>query len=185
LFLTIFRTQLLASILTDRFLHREIREKGGAYGGGAYQNSQDGYFGFMSYRDPNCDHTVEIFEQAIDWICSPSTPINQRELDEALLSVVASIDKYGTFAFQRIFFHTLAHQYEVVIGMLHRPLAPSAVGQQRFTRGISHQHRIQFRSRLLKVTIEDIVDAAKRHLQACIRSIFCCFDDWSVLVLNL
>lgn len=39
-----------ARAMTAKFLHREIREKGGAYGGGA--TAQNGLFGFYSYRDP-------------------------------------------------------------------------------------------------------------------------------------
>lgn len=152
---------LLASVLTDRFLHREIRERGGAYGGGAYQSSTDGVFGFMSYRDPNCARTIDAFRRAIDWICgdgaadsqsnaaadghtggasesSPSYPISQRELDEALLSVFADFD---------------------------RPLAPSSVGGARFARGVDHADRERFRRRLLAVSIADVVAVAHRYLR--------------------
>jgi len=38
--------------MSTSFLHREIREKGGAYGGGASAAPVEGIFGFMSYRDP-------------------------------------------------------------------------------------------------------------------------------------
>ncbi len=34
------------------YLHKEIREKGGAYGSGC-KYSADGYLAFYSYRDPN------------------------------------------------------------------------------------------------------------------------------------
>ncbi|CAJ0944457.1 unnamed protein product [Ranitomeya imitator] len=44
--------RLLARVMTAKFLHGEIREKGGAYGGGA-RLSFDGVFTFYSYRvDP-------------------------------------------------------------------------------------------------------------------------------------
>lgn len=42
--------QVAARLLTNGFLHREIREKGGAYGGGAFFDSAEGCFGFYSYR---------------------------------------------------------------------------------------------------------------------------------------
>jgi Zn-dependent M16 (insulinase) family peptidase len=38
-----------SQLLSTLFLHREIREKGGAYGGGA-SHSTDGVFSFWSYR---------------------------------------------------------------------------------------------------------------------------------------
>jgi Zn-dependent M16 (insulinase) family peptidase len=90
---------LLASVLTDRFLHREIREKGGAYGGGASHSATDGYFSFSSYRDPNCAQTLDAFRASIEWICDGSKPaISQRELDEALLSVFSDFDRPVRFS---------------------------------------------------------------------------------------
>lgn len=41
--------RVLARVMTTKFLHGEIREKGGAYGGGAKLNF-DGVFTFYSYR---------------------------------------------------------------------------------------------------------------------------------------
>ena len=43
---------VLARLMTNGFLHREVREKNGAYGGGANFSSLTGVFNFMSYRDP-------------------------------------------------------------------------------------------------------------------------------------
>ena len=42
--------QVAARLLTNGYLHREIREKGGAYGGGAFYDAAEGFFGFYSYR---------------------------------------------------------------------------------------------------------------------------------------
>lgn len=39
----------MASLLRNKFLHREIREKGGAYGGGATGDAA-GQMSFYSYR---------------------------------------------------------------------------------------------------------------------------------------
>lgn len=44
-----FSLRLLARLMTAKFLHTEIREKGGAYGGGAHI-SHNGIFNFYSYR---------------------------------------------------------------------------------------------------------------------------------------
>ena len=51
---------LLGQALTTKVLHREIREKGGAYGGGAGANPRCGTFGFNSYRDPQGPKTLEV-----------------------------------------------------------------------------------------------------------------------------
>ena len=54
--------KLLSEILSSCYLHREIREKGGAYGGGASQNS--GAFTMSSYYDPNSSKTIDAFNNA-------------------------------------------------------------------------------------------------------------------------
>ena len=43
---------VIAKMLRSMYLHREIREKGGAYGGFSLYNAEDGLFSFGSYRDP-------------------------------------------------------------------------------------------------------------------------------------
>lgn len=52
-------------------MHREIREKGGAYGGFAHSGSH-GCFAFYSYRDPNTLSTIEQFQKAVAWASSGS-----------------------------------------------------------------------------------------------------------------
>lgn len=44
-----FSLKILARLMTAKFLHTQIREKGGAYGGGA-KLSHGGVFTFYSYR---------------------------------------------------------------------------------------------------------------------------------------
>jgi hypothetical protein len=78
---------LLANALSTSFLHREIREKGGAYGGGAAASPLGASFGFSSYRDPNTAATISTFTRAAEWAATNgnitaaevglrSTPIN-------------------------------------------------------------------------------------------------------------
>ncbi|HBO14674.1 MAG TPA: peptidase M16, partial [Halieaceae bacterium] len=49
---------VLAAYLRNGFLHRAIREQGGAYGGGASQDSSIAAFRFFSYRDPRLTETL-------------------------------------------------------------------------------------------------------------------------------
>ena len=58
---------LLGQALSTCFLHRAIREKGGAYGGGAAANVQGGVFSFTSYRDPRTLETLDTFQAAAKW----------------------------------------------------------------------------------------------------------------------
>jgi len=79
---------LAGQLMNALFLHREIREKGGAYGSGARHTN--GLFCFSSYRDPRLDETVAAFDLAIS--ATRNGELTQRNLDEAKLSVFSSID---------------------------------------------------------------------------------------------
>ena len=58
------RLSVISKILRSLFLHREIREKGGAYGGFALYNIENGLFSFASYRDPHILETLNVYERA-------------------------------------------------------------------------------------------------------------------------
>ena len=55
----------LASHLGDGILYKKIRVEGGAYGGMAVYNPNLGQFAFLSYRDPNLEKTLEVYDGAI------------------------------------------------------------------------------------------------------------------------
>ncbi len=79
-------TQLLENVV----LHKEIREKGGAYGASASYMPTTGNFHFSAYRDPQLAKTVETFQLAMEKISNGE--FNERELEEAKLSVIAGFD---------------------------------------------------------------------------------------------
>lgn len=82
---------ILAPYLRNGYLHRAIREQGGAYGGGAAFDTNACAFKFYSYRDPRCADTFADFTASIDWLLNePQTP---SQLEEAILGVIASMDK--------------------------------------------------------------------------------------------
>ncbi|KAK7507320.1 hypothetical protein BaRGS_00001255 [Batillaria attramentaria] len=80
---------VLAKLLSRMFLHREIREKGGAYGSGAV--SGDGVFSFFSYRDPHSTQTLQAFEDSVRWAADGK--FTQEDLDQAKISVFQMADK--------------------------------------------------------------------------------------------
>ncbi|MGB2517081.1 MAG: insulinase family protein, partial [Pseudomonadales bacterium] len=53
---------ILGDILRNGYLHRAIREQGGAYGGGASQDNNSGCFRFYSYRDPRSVDTFADYD---------------------------------------------------------------------------------------------------------------------------
>lgn len=98
---------VLGACLRNGFLHAQIREKGGAYGGGASFNSEAGTFTFYSYRDPRLLETIEDFDRALDWVMSDEA--TQAKVDEAILNVISAMDKPGSPAGEarKAFYQTL------------------------------------------------------------------------------
>ena len=127
--------QILSQLLTHKHLHHEIREKGGAYGGGAYSRGLDGIFGFYSYRDPNPQNTMAIMRHASQWAVEKQW--SDRDLEEAKLSVFQSVDA---------------------------PQAVSEEGMTRFLSGISDEMLQQRRERLLDVSKEQVREVAQKYV---------------------
>ena len=144
-FVAILRNKLRAALtvlgpfLRNGFLHRAVREQGGAYGGGAGYDSDSATFRFYSYRDPRLEGTLKDFECSLEWL--RDTDHEARTLEEAILGVVASID---------------------------RPDSPAgeAVGAYFANRhGRTPERRRAFRKRILEVTLADLKRVAETYLK--------------------
>lgn len=118
-----------------RFLHREIREKGGAYGGGAVA-SPGGAFSFYSYRDPHSTQTLDTFDAATEWVLSGG--FNERDVAEAKLGVFQAIDA---------------------------PVSPGSQGKRRFLSHITDELFADHRRLILDTTSQDLVKVARVYLQ--------------------
>ena len=133
------KLQVLAKLLRSCYLHREIREKGGAYGGYASYSPSEGMFSFLSYRDPHIERTLKVYNDSINWVLE--NKFSDEDLKEAILGVFGDIDK---------------------------PLSPSGKGTREFIcilRGLTPEIRQKRREDLLGVTRDDLIDAAKRYLK--------------------
>ncbi|GAV30578.1 hypothetical protein PMKS-004092 [Pichia membranifaciens] len=86
--------QILSQLLTFRYLHGEIREKGGAYGAGASLDSLNGLFSFYSYRDPKPLSSMNIFDQAVSVTSSniKDNKITEEDLEQAKLTIFQRIE---------------------------------------------------------------------------------------------
>ncbi|BBP43596.1 insulinase family protein [Thiosulfativibrio zosterae] len=85
---------VLSAVLRNGFLHSQVREKGGAYGGGASFNPESAAFNFYSYRDPRLMETYADFDRAIDWLMSSDA--KQAQVEEAILNIISAMDKPGS-----------------------------------------------------------------------------------------
>ena len=85
---------VLGVLLSNAYLHRVIREQGGAYGSGAGQDNDQAAFRFFSYRDPRIEGTFSDFDRAVAWIIDQAPA--PRDVEEAILGVIGSLDKPGS-----------------------------------------------------------------------------------------
>ena len=85
---------VLSGVLRNNYLHRTIREQGGAYGGGASYDSNACAFKFYSYRDPRHQATFDDFLASIDWLLAQTaSDKTDAWLEEAILGLMAGMDK--------------------------------------------------------------------------------------------
>ncbi|KAJ1971434.1 Mitochondrial presequence protease [Dimargaris xerosporica] len=129
------KLQLLSKLMTTHFLHREIREKNGAYGGGATFSSQSGIFSFYSYRDPTPYATVEVYRKAVDWVTHRW--FDDREMTEAKLSLFSDIDA---------------------------PVSLYQEGMIYFVSRITDDMRQKRRDAFMRMTSADVQEAAAKYL---------------------
>jgi presequence protease len=131
---------VISKLLRSLFLHREIREKGGAYGGFSLYNSEDGIFSFASYRDPHILNTLDVYERAMNFIQAGN--FSNEDVKEGILQVCSEIDK---------------------------PDPPGPAARKAFYRsivGLSDEKRQAFKEHLLALDREVLMAAATRHFVA-------------------
>lgn len=130
---------VLGGFLRNGYLHRAIREQGGAYGGGASYDSESASFRFYAYRDPRLTETLADFDRSIDWLLDGAH--EWRQLEEAILGVISSIDK---------------------------PASPAGEAKEAFHNaliGRTPELRERFRERITNVTLDDLKRVATAYLK--------------------
>ena len=130
--------QVLAGYIRNGFLHKSVREQGGAYGGGATQDPSSASFRFYSYRDPRLEETLTDFDMSIKWMLNGNH--SNSSLEEAIIGVIAAMDKPGSPAGE----------------------ATQAFYNMLFGRKL--EHRILFRERVLATTLNDLKRVTEQYL---------------------
>ena len=130
---------VLGGFLRNGYLHRAIREQGGAYGGGAGQDNGIAAFRFFSYRDPRTEATLADFRASLGWLKQQKHP--WQAVEEAILGVVSSIDKPGS---------------------------PAGDAKSTFhaeLNGRTREKRELFRNRVRTVQLDDLLRVAETYLR--------------------
>jgi Zn-dependent M16 (insulinase) family peptidase len=128
---------VIGKMLRSLYLHREIREKGGAYGGFSIYNSEDGLFSFGSYRDPHIVATLKAYKGASDFIKTGN--YTEEDIKEAILQICSDIDK---------------------------PDPPGPSARKAFARKIAFltdDMRMDFKKNLLEITRNKVMTAAEKY----------------------
>jgi len=131
---------LLSHELSSGFLYKRIRVQGGAYGAFASYDSLNGEFSFLSYRDPNLEETLKVYQEAVEEMSSHK--ISGDDMRKAVISTIASLDK---------------------------PVGPGGKGYISMVReflGLSDEHRRRFRNRVIDITPELLRQAVETHLRS-------------------
>jgi Zn-dependent M16 (insulinase) family peptidase len=129
---------VLAKMLRSLYLHREIREKGGAYGGFAIYNPEDGLFSLGSYRDPHIAATLKVYDGCSEFF--QKRTFSDEDVKEAVLQVCSEIDK---------------------------PDPPGPAARKAFYRriiGLSDEARQQYKENLLRLTRQQVIEVAVKYL---------------------
>ncbi|XP_076259664.1 presequence protease, mitochondrial [Rhynchophorus ferrugineus] len=128
--------QVLARYLSSKYLHPEVREKRGAYGGGA-RLSPDGVLAFYSYRDPNGSETLDVFDGAYDWLRKNFKECTSQDLLEAKLGVFQKVDT---------------------------PIPPSSKGFDEFSKRLTPEIFQRHRADIMAVKKQDLEAVTEKYL---------------------
>lgn len=128
----------LGHFMRATYLHREIREKGGAYGSASQSDREGGLFIFSSYRDPNIARTYKVFGDAVTEILRGE--LDPQDVKEAIISACGAVDPL---------------------------LSPDTKGRNRFfddLSGYTLEQKQAFKKELLSLADEDLIRVAEKYL---------------------
>ncbi|ESL07760.1 pitrilysin-like metalloprotease [Trypanosoma rangeli SC58] len=127
--------RVACQLLGNEYLHRRIREEGGAYGStaDATLKGEVGGITMSSYRDPAPEQTVRVFREVASWLGNANN-VTQVRVDEAKLRIFASIDA---------------------------PYAADSYGESYFLHDVHPTQKQAMRDALLSVEPKDVVNVAQ------------------------
>lgn len=130
------KLRVLARLLSAKYLHPELRERRGAYGGGA-KLSADGVLTFYSYRDPRSLQTLDVFDETSSWLKNELKNMTEQDVLEAKLGVFQTVDA---------------------------PIPPCNKGIGEFLRGLTPDILQNHRAEIMSTTMDDLVQVGNQYL---------------------
>ena len=108
---------VLANVISNLYLHREIRAKGGAYGAGI-RIAKSGNVATYSYRDPHVKETIQAYDTIGDFL--RALELSDRDLADMIIGVMNTFDPhmapaaYGILDFKRFLNGTSVESLEAL-----------------------------------------------------------------------
>ena len=88
-------TMVISKFLRTGYLWDNIRVIGGAYGSFCQFTGIDGFFSFLSYRDPNLSKTIDVYDATSDVLTNDlikNLQANPEQLEKAIIGTIGSMD---------------------------------------------------------------------------------------------
>ena len=129
--------RIFLSILSTTGLWNLVREKGGAYGVGAYLDYVERVWSFYSYRDPRLDGTIEDLRNAVNGFSTDEEKLSDAVIAELSRSLRPAV-----------------------------PALRSLIDIRRILYQISDDERERKRDEILSLTVDDIMNACRRFAES-------------------
>ncbi|ETR74065.1 MAG: Peptidase M16C associated domain containing protein [Candidatus Magnetoglobus multicellularis str. Araruama] len=129
---------VISKLLKSLYLHKEIREKGGAYGAFATADLEEGLFHLISYRDPHIQRTLQTYANISEYFTK--SEFKDSDIQEAIIQLCSDID---------------------------RPDTPASRAKKAFWRkltGLTDEMRKEFKEKVLSVTRSQVIETAQKYM---------------------
>ena len=130
---------MLSAVLKGYYLHNEIREKGGAYGGMCSYNATDGVFQMVSYRDPHIKRTRDVYEGIFEFLKSGLA--GQEEVNQLIVTTFGGLDNPGS------------------------PAGNAAADFYEQLEDVAHEMKQSFRDGIFNCKYDDLLSTAEKYLK--------------------
>lgn len=83
---------VVARFLRSAYLWEKVRVQGGAYGGFCILDHRAGLISFVSYRDPNLQATLDVYDASAAYL--EKLTLDRAELEKAIIGAIGDLDQY-------------------------------------------------------------------------------------------
>ncbi len=144
------KLEVLNKVLRADYLQKEVRIKGGAYGGLAYFLNNGSAF-FASYRDPNLKETLDAYAGAPDFLANYTS--DSTEFVRSIIGTISGLESPLT------------------------PLNEGLIAINRYYNGYTNERAQQVRDDVLSTTVDDIRSFAPLVEKVLDQNMYCVYGN--------